>query len=153
MQKQRLLVPRKLAHVSPELFDIACKQKTQAEADAIVRIIFPDIRLASDADTREHRRTVRTTAYKHDAQMAGTYSLELCQGGGAYHKATETKRHPSGTMIAYAVTEVPEDIAQLNDYKRKSPRGQKCYLPAHDPKKKSESPLPVLEIHNDLLDV
>lgn len=71
----KLLIPVTLKRRSELGHRLALRAKTQADVDRIVRIFMPEWR-GEQPDTSEPAVT------KYDGkQSAGSYSLDLCQGG------------------------------------------------------------------------
>lgn len=78
----KLFIPAKLKRY-PLYYSLACQCKTQEAVDRIVKIAFKPF--VSDEQKKKIHGDSNVVGAKGDAQMAGTYSLDACQGGSKYH--------------------------------------------------------------------
>lgn len=82
----QVLVPMALRRKCAAAFFLATRAPTQKAADKVIRRFLP----TWDGHRLFEEATRRTG--DESAQMAGTYSLDLCAGGGASHRADSDTR-------------------------------------------------------------
>jgi len=114
-------VPEALRHINLMMFEIARACRTQDNADRIVEAV--DVRMV------RREAITKVKGVRGDQQVAGTYSLDLCQGGGRYHECSPDERGSTRTpdKITGGVATVRHMPKKLNTpHHRIYP---KCYLP------------------------
>ena len=101
---RKLFVPLALKHKSPIHYTMACRARNQREADRIIAMGAPQFISKEEARRFKGGRD-RVRGIKGEAQAAGEYSLDLCQGGfGSLVKERQLAKHvkASGKILPVA---------------------------------------------------
>jgi len=117
----RVVVPPVLELDNETLFILARGCFRQEEANEYIRLEYPNWVWAD--------RVTKVKGVRGDQQAAGTYSLDLCQGGGRYHTCSPNVRGSTRTpdKITGGIATVKHMPKKLNTpHHRIYP---KCYLP------------------------
>lgn len=91
--KKRIWVPVALSYTNPELYELAIKAFNQEEANVYISMGIPKWTFEEDLPP--------PLPTKDDIQVAGSYSLDLCQGGSRYSdiEDRDNNKHKRRTKI------------------------------------------------------